>query len=358
MSLNVTIKKDFGSFVLDVDFKTKQGIHGLLGASGCGKSITLKCIAGVVKPDSGTIILDGVTLFDSEKNINLPPQRRRCGLLFQNYALFPNMTVLQNIMSGLHDAKDKTAAGNLCIEMMERLSLTGLEKHKPNQLSGGQQQRAALARILITKPKLLMLDEPFSALDSYLRWQTELEIMDILKSFGGSALLVSHNRDEIYRMCDTVSVLSHGSSEHVISVQKLFSEPETLSSCILSCCKNFSRVGKRDGSRVEALDWGVFVDTGRPVGEEMEYIGVRSEDILMAPLAGANVISCKVKRIIEDIFTTIVMVSTPGGEKGYSLLQAEAAKQDMAAVQDIKRIRENEWTEFYVLPEKVMLLKK
>ncbi len=189
MSLYVDVEKNLGEFRLSTRFEAENEVMGILGASGCGKSMTLKCIAGIVKPDRGKIALDGNTLFDSEKGINLPPQKRHVGLLFQNYALFPNMTVEKNLMTGLKASeKNKAKAKAHAADMMERFYLTGLEHHRPHQLSGGQQQRTALARILLTKPRLLMLDEPFSALDGYLRWKLELELMDILKEFGGTAL--------------------------------------------------------------------------------------------------------------------------------------------------------------------------
>ena len=169
MSLVVDIRKSLGDFRLDVSFTAEDGVMGILGPSGCGKSMTLRCIAGVEKPDEGRIELDGVTLFDSARGINLRPQRRRVGYLFQNYALFPNMTVRQNILCGLRHEKDRAKREQLMSEYIELMQLGGLEGHYPSQLSGGQQQRVALVRILVNRPRLLMLDEPFSALDSHLR---------------------------------------------------------------------------------------------------------------------------------------------------------------------------------------------
>ena len=140
MSLTVNIQKQLGAFVLDVNFEVENGVTCLLGASGCGKSYTLKCIAGIEKPDSGHIELDGVVLFDSERHINLPPQKRQVGYLFQNYALFPNMTVRQNILCGLHHERDRDEKERKLLEMLRTMQLEGLENHKPAQLSGGQQQ--------------------------------------------------------------------------------------------------------------------------------------------------------------------------------------------------------------------------
>ena len=169
MSLEVNIEKKLDGFTLRAAFSAGNIPTALLGASGCGKSMTLRCIAGIVKPDKGRIVLDGRVLFDSEQHIDLPPQQRGAGLLFQNYALFPNMTVEQNILCGLKAEKDRAARQARCAELLRAMRLEPLAKRYPAQLSGGQQQRTALARILAGRPRILMLDEPFSALDSYLR---------------------------------------------------------------------------------------------------------------------------------------------------------------------------------------------
>ena len=195
MSLHVDVRKALGSFTLDVSFTAENGITSLLGASGCGKSMTLKCIAGIEKPDEGRIELDGRVLFDSEAGINLPPQKRRVGYLFQNYALFPNMTVRQNILCGLNREKDRAAKEQRLRDMLQMMQLEGLEERKPAQLSGGQQQRVALARILVNDPQILLLDEPFSALDSNLRDSLKVELRDLLKRFGREVLMVTHDRN-------------------------------------------------------------------------------------------------------------------------------------------------------------------
>ena len=188
MSLLVDIEKRLGNFMLRSKFEASSGTMALLGASGCGKSVTLRCIAGIMTPDSGRIVLDGETLFDSEKHIDLTPQQRRVGYLFQQYALFPNMTAAQNIFCGIRTGsraeKKETFAA-----LLRTFRLEGLEKKLPAQLSGGQ-QRVALARILASEPQAILLDEPFSALDSYLKW--ELELGELLGAFDGPILWVSH----------------------------------------------------------------------------------------------------------------------------------------------------------------------
>ena len=210
MSLHVDIRRRLGSFTLDVALTAENGVTSLLGASGCGKSMTLKCIAGIEKPDEGVIELDGRTLYDSAKGINLPPQARRVGYLFQNYALFPNMTVAQNILCGLSREKDRAAKQRRLREMLRMMQLEGLEERKPAQLSGGQQQRTALARILVSDPQILLLDEPFSALDGHLRDALKVEMRDLLQRFGREVLMVTHDRSEAYNMSREIAVMDAG----------------------------------------------------------------------------------------------------------------------------------------------------
>ena len=206
MALQAKIKKKFSGFTLDVEFETKEGCMGILGASGCGKSMTLKCIAGIEKPDSGRIVLNGRVLFDSEKKINLPVQKRNVGYLFQNYALFPTMTVEQNLMIVMGGKKEEKRTK--IKEQLERFELSGLEKRYPSQLSGGMRQRAALIRTLALKPELLLLDEPFSALDSQTRLSVSDDIGKILRQEKKTAILVTHDISEAISMADRVIILS------------------------------------------------------------------------------------------------------------------------------------------------------
>ena len=161
-----------GNFLLDVDFCMDGGVFAILGASGCGKSMTLKCIAGIERPDEGRIVLNDRVLFDSKKKINLPPQKRKVGYMFQDYALFPTMNVVQNIQAGMGRKPDPKKVR----EYITGFQLGGLEHHMPDQLSGGQKQRVAMARMLAAEPEVLLLDEPFAALDSYLKWKLEVSL--------------------------------------------------------------------------------------------------------------------------------------------------------------------------------------
>lgn len=265
MDLRVSIRKRLRDFTLEVAFRVRDEVFALFGASGCGKSMTLKCIAGIETPDCGSITLNGRTLYDSDKNINLPPQARRIGYLFQNYALFPNMTVAQNITFAATGDKLSKLKQNI-----ERFQLHGLENAYPNQLSGGQCQRVALARVLASHAEFLLLDEPFSALDSYLKWQLELELAQILKHYGG-AILVTHDRGEVFRLSDKVAVLHDGLISTVDSTQELFLNPKTLQAAILTGCK-VSRLRKIADNQFLAVDW----DTILTAPPDSKFVAVRA----------------------------------------------------------------------------------
>ncbi len=276
MSLIVDIYKELGSYILDVQFEAENGITCLLGASGCGKSYTLKCIAGIEKPDRGHIELDGVVLFDSEKKINLPPQKRKVGYLFQNYALFPNMTVRQNILCGLKKEKDSAVKEKKLQEMLKLMQLEGLEKHKPAQLSGGQQQRVALARIMVNEPRMLMLDEPFSALDAHLRDSLKIELRDMLQSYGREVLMVTHSREEAYNMSSRIAVMEQGKILCLKGTKELFADPGSVPAAILTGCKNIVDAKKIGEYEVEVPSWGVRLKTAQPVRDDLRAIGIRA----------------------------------------------------------------------------------
>ena len=336
MALRVDIRKRLGSFSLDVAFTARDGeVTGLLGASGCGKSLTLKCVAGIERPDEGRIELDGRVLFDSAARIDLPPQKRQVGYLFQSYALFPNMTVEQNIAAGV---RNRSARVQTTAQLIRALWLEGQEKKYPRQLSGGQQQRAALARILANAPRALLLDEPFSALDSYLKWQVELELMDLLDQFPGPVAFVTHSRDEVRHLCRQVCVLERGRAQPLLPVEALFQAPGTRSACLLSGCKNISRARSLPDGRVEALDWGVVLSPGRPLPEGLTFLGIRAHFLRPAGVPGPGRLHCRVLRVVEEMFSTVVMLSTPGGDQGACRLRMELDKAAWAALDDPKEL--------------------
>ena len=300
MSLTVEIKKTLGDFRLDVAFESDGGISGLLGASGSGKSMTLMCIAGIVKPDSGRIVLNGATLFDSERRISLTPQRRRVGYLFQNYALFPHMTVRQNILCGLRSAADKQGRKDKLREIIDAMQLRGLEDHLPAQLSGGQQQRVALARIMVGAPDMLVLDEPFSALDSHLREQLQVETKKLLERFGKDALLVTHSRDEAYHLCRRIALLDAGKLVAFKDTKQLFADPGTPHAATLTGCKNVVDATKDGDRSVYVAAWDVRFATARPVRDDLRAIGIRAHSF--SPGAAENRFPISVSDEMESPF--------------------------------------------------------
>ena len=310
MSLTVRIRKDFGAFKLDVDFTAENGVTSLLGASGCGKSMTLKCIAGIEKPDEGRIELDGTVLFDAEKRVNLPPQKRQVGYLFQNYALFPNMTVRQNILCGLCREKDGSAREKRLAEALRMMQLEGLENHRPSQLSGGQQQRTALARILVSDPKLLLLDEPFSALDGHLRDSLKIELRDLLKSYGREVLMVTHDRSEAYNMSERIAVMDKGRLLCVKPTKELFADPGSVQAAILTGCKNIAPARRLDAYTAEVPDWGVRLTTKQEIREGLCAVGIRAH--YFSPSAQQNRFPVRYVEEMEEPFEHILQFRYAG----------------------------------------------
>lgn len=211
MQVEINISKKLKEFTLQAELVLQDGVLGLMGSSGSGKSMLLKCLAGIETPDSGRIVLNGRVLFDSAAKINLPPQQRRVGYLFQSYALFPNMRVAENIMCG---PRAKGLAKEHCLAivtaMMNKFQLQGLAARYPRQLSGGQKQRAALARLMAVEPEVILLDEPFSALDTQLKDKLQEQLQQLLAEYGGISVLVSHDRQEIERLSDKVLFIHQG----------------------------------------------------------------------------------------------------------------------------------------------------
>jgi len=327
------IKKNLRGFSLDVNITARHGVTALMGASGSGKSMTLRCIAGVSKPDWGRIELNGVTLFDSEKKINLPPQKRNTGFLFQDSALFPNMTARENIMAGAKN-KPRRERQNAAAELAEVFRVSPHLDKYPHELSGGEKQRCALARIMAGTPNILMLDEPFSALDSHLRWELELELAAVFKRFAGPVLYVSHNRDEVYRLCSDITILNRGKAEASGGKWELFKNPVTVQAARLSGCKNIATVEVRDGRAVVG-DWGVEFDLGGVRGD-IRHVGIRANNILPASTEGGEIAAAfpfEIVSEIEDTFTYILMVRRRGTD--LPAIRWEMSKKNREALRDM-----------------------
>lgn len=280
--LFVDIEKQLANFALNTAFTAQQETLGLLGGSGSGKSMTLRCIAGVETPTKGRIVLNGQTLFDSQKRINVPSHQRKVSLVFQNYALFPHMTVAQNIEFGLQQIP-KAMRSQRVNRQLALVQLQGLGDRYPHQLSGGQQQRVALARALATEPEALLLDEPFSALDTYLRNQVERQLVETLSTYPGVTLFVTHNLEEAYRVCEKLMVMSGGKPIAFDSKHRIFEHPRTLRVAQLTGCKNFSRATAIRSDAIAAIDWGVTLQVVEAIPDDLVDVGIRAHQISIMP---------------------------------------------------------------------------
>ena len=280
MAMEVKIHKKLGEYELDVHWKSTKKRIGILGASGSGKSLTLKSIAGIEHPDQGHIQIGDHVLYDSDSRICLKPQKRNVGYMFQNYALFPTMTVEQNVGAGL--------AGNK--KMIRHFRLEGLEKRLPRELSGGQQQRVALARIMAYEPSVILLDEPFSALDVFLKDRLQQEMMELLSDYDGTVILVSHSRDEIYRFSEDLLVIDDGKQICYGDTKAIFDRPEQVEAARLTGCKNIVQVKKLDEHSIEIPDWGTRLHLEQEIDAEITHIGLRAHEFI--PVWGEREDNC------------------------------------------------------------------
>ena len=359
MSLVVDIRKKLALFDLEVSVEVGDETLGFLGASGCGKSMTLRCVAGVETPDEGKIILNGRTLFDSAAKVNLTPQQRKTALLFQNYQLFPNLTVEQNIAAGIDTALDSASRAQMIARQVKRFALEGYERSYPLQLSGGQQQRVALARMLAAQPGILMLDEPFAALDAHLKSQLEQELLELFDAYEGSILYVSHDIDEAFRFCDRIAVVGEGRIREIGPTQQIVSQPRTLDTIKLSGCKNTSAARKVGPGLVEATDWGITLATTNPIPDGLAYVGVRAffiqrvDDPETFEGMPENIIPCVVDRISDSRFERTVMVKAVGRE---SFAQRIQWKVDKLAVPREQLPEKGDYVTLYFNPDKLYLV--
>ena len=308
MSLEVDIRKTFGSYSLDVSFAAENEVFGLLGASGCGKSLTMRSIAGIETPDEGRIVVNGEVFFDSEKGINLKPQQRKTALLFQNYMLFPNLTVEQNVAAGIPKDTPKSERDAIVNEELKRFDVAAFGKRYPAQLSGGQQQRVALARMLAARPCILMLDEPFSALDSHLKSVLEQNLTGLFDVFDGTILYVSHDIDEAVRFCDTIAVMEQGKLMEIDKGRELIENPKSLAGIKLGGCKNAQEAVFVDNHTVYCPNWGVEIRTTQEVPEDVKAIGLRAFNLKVADGPGESVYRMRVDRVSDSRFDRMALL--------------------------------------------------
>lgn len=337
VGLFVNIEKRLPSFDLKVYFNSDEQPLGLLGGSGAGKSMILRCIAGIETPTRGRIVLNGRVLFDSEQGINLPSRDRRIGFLVQNYALLPHLTVGQNIAFGLPKG---LSAGSIRMQVEEQLitmQLKGLGDRYPHQLSGGQQQRVALARALASQPEALLLDEPFSALDTHLRSQLEQQMTETLADYQGATLFVTHNMEEAYRICPNLLVLDHGRAVQYGSKYDVFEHPATVSVAQITGCKNFSSAIALSSQQVEAVDWGCTLQVVELIQGELSHVGIRAHQLIFTDDSKQNnTFPCWLVRTSETphrVTLFLKLHSAANNAQDYHL-QAEVFKEKWATMKD------------------------
>ena len=342
MALEVAIEENVPGFRLAVEFTSDGGPLGLLGPSGSGKTRTLRAIAGLDTPDRGRIVLGGRVLFDSEQGVNLPPRERRIGFLFQSYALFPHLTVAENVAFGLQrlpeNERDQRVAQQLAAAHLE-----GLGKRYPATLSGGEQQRVALARALAVEPAALLLDEPFSALDTHLRGALERQLRETLANYGGATVFVSHNLEEAYRVCEKLVVLVNGSVAAQGPKEEIFRHPPTREVARVTGCRNYSRARRLADGRVEALDWGCALRVAQEFAKPPAHVAIRANHLRVhaSPKAGAedceNSIPCWLAAMTETPFrvTLDLRIGAPPANAADFHVQAEVSKREWESFRDV-----------------------
>lgn len=274
-SLQVEVERCLESFTLNITFETARDAIGLLGPSGSGKSMTLRMIAGVSTPHRGRIVLNGRVLFDTASKINIPAAQRRIGVVFQDYALFPHLTIEENVGFGLHGVPRQERRARVD-QQLHALRIADLSHRYPKEISGGQRQRVAIARCMAMQPDALLLDEPFAALDPHLRRQTEEQLRESLAGFNGPVVFVTHDMEEAFRFCTDLLVLDHGTVIAHGPKHQLFEAPATVAAARLTGCKNVVAINRITPYSIRIPAWNCDLRSAAPVPEGTTYLGYRS----------------------------------------------------------------------------------
>ena len=324
MTLKVDISSKLDEFKASFSFESSSDRIGILGESGAGKSLLLKFLAGIYNPDKGEIWLDGKCLYSTEKKIKVRPQERNIAYMFQNYALFPTMSVRDNIeivARGSKEQKREKVDG-----LLKKFRIEELSERKPGELSGGQQQRVALARVLSYEPALILLDEPFSALDQGLKEILQLELENMLKDYGGKVIMVSHSMDELYKFSNELIIISDGCIVETGSKKELFHNPSSLKAAKLLGVNNILKAQVLDDNRLYLQEWNTYLTLDGKSVENISYIGIRDtgfKPVWNQGLEGDNVIEIDILNVYETLnqikifFTVATGVKT---EKRYTFV--------------------------------------
>jgi molybdate transport system ATP-binding protein len=309
MTLEVNIKRILPGFKLDISFSSDQEILAILGPSGSGKTMTLQCIAGLTQPDEGFIRINDKVLYDSTSKINLSPQMRKVGLVFQNYALFPHINVYDNIAYGINHLS-KTEIKERINGLLKKMNISELSRRYPRQLSGGQQQRVALARAIAPEPEILLLDEPFSALDTRVKERLEMELLSLQNFYKGNILLVTHNLAEGYKLASKIAIYDSGRIIQCDSKQKVIGSPANHTVARLTGVRNLFKgtvieiEEKHILVMIPELEQKVRVELKgmlNPALNQSVTIGIRPEYVHLSDNPVENTLKCVVDRMIEGI---------------------------------------------------------
>ena len=328
----IGLTKRFGNFtaVDNMNLKAADGeMIALLGGSGCGKTTTLRMIAGFAEPTEGSILVDG------EDVAKIPPYKRNIGIFFQNYALFPHMTVFENVAFGLKLQKlKKPEIAQRVAEILALVKLTGLDKRYPRELSGGQQQRVALARALVTRPHILLLDEPLSNLDAKLRIEMQVEIKRIQKELGITTIIVTHDHEEAVSLADRVIVMHEGKIQQIGRPNEIFEHP---CSAFVADFMGFSTfiqgtIGPEEGEKRPVTCSGKLLYVPSAAAEGIEAgspvtLAVRSENIQLAEEEGENTLSGTISAVTYKGTTTRLEVVGCVAETVCSAVNAYTQRQ-------------------------------
>lgn len=352
MPLEVDIEKKLADFTLSVKFHAPDRPLAILGASGAGKTMLLRSIAGLERPERGRIVVNGRTLFDSASGVFVPARERNLGLLFQNYALFPHRTVAENIGFGL-TTLSAAERDRRVTDLAARTRVTGLCGRYARELSGGEQQRVALARALAIEPKALLLDEPLSAMDTHLRSQVETLLEETFQAHARPALVVTHNIEEAYRISQQLLVLSRGRVAAHGPKQEVWRRPALTEVARLTGCKNISRAQVEPDGALAAIDWRVRLKLADMAPASTRFVGIRAHHIAFPGLethdalgedslgSAENLIPCWLAHTSETPFRMTVFLRTRELEKSEDEieLQAELTKAEWERL----RLLEQPW---------------
>ena len=288
----------------------------LLGPSGCGKTTLLRMIIGFNSIEGGTFKINDRVIND------IPTNKRNIGMVFQNYAVFPHMNVFDNVAFGLRNRKlPKDEIERKVNSILKVVKIDHLKDRMPANLSGGQQQRVALARILSSEPEAILLDEPFSALDSYLKWNLELELADLLAGFGGPVLWVSHDLGECYRNCRSVCVMEDGKTGAVTGMDEMIRHPESVSAARLAGCKNFLAAVEKNGA-VYLPEWGMALPVDAK-GKTFTTLGIPDHAVA---LSDGGALRCTLCRVISGVEQDILLLRPEHCGEGAPALRVSAAR--------------------------------